>query len=264
MADLKKIMELNELLLEDQPEYYGEAGRVPKDVENQRYLMRSLMNVRFPKVIPKRMKELQDEVLSEIREEKGIVDVNGLESVDNDKRIVLWQGDITRLNSDAIVNAANSQMLGCFIPGHNCIDNVIHTAAGMELREECNEIMQKQGDAEPTGQAKITGAYNLPCKHVIHTVGPIVNGKLKARHEEALASCYRSCLNLAEEYKLKSIAFCCISTGVFMFPNIRAAEIAVETVRNWLDETGSEMKIIFNVFKDIDLDIYNKLLNSQS
>ena len=172
---------------------------------------------------------------------------------------MFYQSDITTLKCDAIVNAANSQMLGCFSPCHGCIDNIIHTMAGVQLRLACHELMQKQGHEEPTGQAKITPGFNLPARHVLHTVGPIVDGPLTREHEQLLASCYRSCLRLAAESGCESIAFCCISTGVFMFPNQRAAEIAVETVRNWLDETGSGMKVVFNVYKDLDLKIYTEL-----
>lgn len=151
-------------------------------------------------------------------------------------------------------------MCGCFRPMHNCVDNIIHSKAGIELRLCCYDLMQAQGYEEPTGQAKITPAFNLPCKYVLHTVGPIVQGRLQKKHERLLASCYRSCLELAEEHKVESIAFCCISTGVFMFPNQRAAEIAVETVLNYFKETGSQMKVVFNVFKDEDLEIYRKIL----
>lgn len=168
---------------------------------------------------------------------------------------------MTTLSVDAIVNPANSALLGCFRILHSCADNIVHSKAGLSLRYKCNCIMEKQGHEEPAGQAKITPAYNLPCKYVIHTVGPIVQESLTKKHEELLASCYKSCLDIAEENGVKSIALCCISTGVFMFPNQRAAEIAVETVRRWLDETGSDMKIVFNVYKDIDLEIYEKLLN---
>ena len=157
-----------------------------------------------------------------------------LQPVPSDPRIILWQGDITRLDADAIVNAANSQLLGCFRPGHNCIDNVIHSAAGLQLREECAEIMRRQGHEEPTGQAKITGGYNLPAKYVLHTVGPIIMERVTEEDCELLASCYRSCLKLAEENSLKSVAFCCISTGVFRFPKEEAARIAVSTVRESL------------------------------
>lgn len=182
----------------------------------------------------------------------------------SDDRIYLWQGDMSTLKVDSAVNPANSALLGCFVPLHNCLDNILGSAAGVSLRLACSCIMEEQGHEEPTGQAKITPGYNLPCKYVIHTVGPIVQHRLTKEHEELLASCYRSCLNLAEENGLKSIAFCCIFTGVFMFPNQRAAEIAVETVKNWLDETGSQIKVIFNVFKDIDYLFYKNLLEPAS
>ena len=167
---------------------------------------------------------------------------------------------MTTLKVDAITNPVNSALLGCFSPLHNCADNIIHSKAGLSLRFKCNCIMRAQGHEEPTGKAKITPAYNLPCKYVIHTVGPIVQGLLTKRHEELLASCYRSCLDIAEENNVESIALCCISTGVFMFPNQRAAEIAVDTVKAWLAETGSQMKVVFNVYKDLDLEIYSELL----
>nr|MCR5023164.1 protein-ADP-ribose hydrolase [Lachnospiraceae bacterium] len=174
--------------------------------------------------------------------------------------IYLWQGDITTLRCDAIVNAANSGMTGCYQPCHNCIDNCIHTYAGIQLRNTCADIMEKQGHEEPTGQAKITSGFNLPCKYVLHTVGPIVSGSLTKEHEELLASCYRSCLELADKSGVKSIAFCCISTGVFMFPNKRAAEIAVQTVRDYRKLYGNGIEVIFNVWKDIDYEIYRELL----
>ncbi len=172
----------------------------------------------------------------------------------------MWQGDITTIKSDAIVNAANSGMTGCYIPNHNCIDNAIHTYAGVELRYECNEIMMKQGHEEETGKAKITKGYNLPAKYVIHTVGTIVDGRVSEQNEEELKSCYISCIKLADEYKLDSIAFCCISTGIFGFPNEKAAKIAVNTIKEYLDKTKSPIKVIYNVFKECDYEIYKKLL----
>ena len=177
--------------------------------------------------------------------------------------MLLWQGDITRLKVDAIVNAANAQLLGCFHPLHKCIDNAIHSAAGVQLREECHQLMQQQGHLEPTGTAKITKAYNLPCKHVIHTVGPIIpNGIPTAFQQEQLASCYRSILQLADEKRLESVAFCCISTGEFRFPNQLAAEIAVKTVSDFfVEHPGSSIKqVVFNVFKDMDKRIYEGIL----
>ena len=190
--------------------------------------------------------------------EKGITDLADLTPAE--PGIYLWQGDITTLRCDAIVNAANSGLTGCYVPCHGCIDNAIHTCAGIQLRQKCAEIMARQGHDEPTGQAKITPAYNLPCKYVLHTVGPIVSGRLTKRDEELLASCYRSCLHLAEEHGARSVAFCCISTGEFHFPNGRAAEIAVETVREYRKTAHSEIEVIFNVFKDIDDRLYRALL----
>ena len=244
-------------LLDEEPQYQNID--IPEDEQEQKNLLRALMNVRMPKMISRSFLDVQDAYLQEEIRNTGITDVNDLSPVKTDDRLYLWQGDITQLKADAIVNAANSQMLGCFQPLHGCIDNIIHTKAGIQLRLECARIMQ--GQEEETGKARITSAYNLPSKYVIHTVGPIVQGRLTQKHEELLASCYRSCLELAEENNAESIAFCCISTGVFMFPNQRAAEIAVQTVKEWLNETGSHMKVIFNVFKDEDRKIYEELLD---
>ena len=244
-------------LLDEEPQYQNIG--IPNDEQEQKNLLRALMNVRLPKMISRSFLDVQDAYLQEEIRNTGITDVDDLSHVKTDGRLYLWQGDITQLKADAIVNAANSQMLGCFQPLHGCIDNIIHTKAGIQLRLECARIMQ--GQEEETGKARITSAYNLPSKYVIHTVGPIVQGRLTQKHEELLASCYRSCLELAEENNAESIAFCCISTGVFMFPNQRAAEIAVQTVKEWLNETGSHMKVIFNVFKDEDRKIYEELLD---
>ena len=246
-------------LLEEMPQYQYPV--YPYTQERQWRLLRSLMNVRPPLPISEEFLQVQDACLQEMTREKGITDVDSLTPCEMDDRMFLWQGDITTLRCDAIVNAANSQLLGCFQPCHSCIDNNIHTMSGVQLRLACHEIMQKQGHEEPTGQAKITPGFNLPCKYVLHTVGPIVEGQLTPKHEELLASCYRSCLDLAVENRIASIAFCCISTGVFMFPPRRAAEIAVAMVQRWLEETGSSMKVIFNVFRDTDWEIYDRLLN---
>ena len=202
----------------------------------------------------------QDALLSAEREAKGIVHVLDLPAVPSDPRLVLWQGDITRLDADAIVNAANSQLLGCFRPGHNCIDNVIHSAAGLQLREECAALMRLQGHEEPTGQAKLTLGYNLPARYVLHTVGPVITGPLTEKDHMLLASCYRSCLALAEEHGLRSVAFCCISTGVFRFPKPEAARIAVDTVTEALREGSSLERVIFCVHGDENLRIYQNLL----
>ncbi len=232
--------------------------QVPAGKEEQKQLLRALFNIRMPQDVSEEFLQVQDEYLREENEEKGIVDYKNLTPIA--KGTYLWQGDISSLKCGAIVNAANSQMLGCFRPNHTCIDNCIHTFAGIQLRYDCSKLMRTQGHEEKTGMAKITPAYNLPADYVIHTVGPIVDGRLTKRHEDLLASSYRSCLEKADEHGLDSIAFCCISTGVFMFPNERAAEIAVQTVKDYKAETGSNIDVIFNVFKDLDLNIYKKLL----
>ncbi len=234
--------------------------KIPIPVPEQKRLLRSLCNVRMPKPVSKEFLTVQDDYLQAEIAEKGITDLSELAPIQED--IYLWQGDITTLRCDAIVNAANSQLLGCFHPCHGCIDNAIHTFSGVQLRLACYHLMKNQSHEEPTGKAKITSAYNLPCKYVLHTVGPIVQGRLSKRHEELLASCYRSCLELAEQNGVASIAFCCISTGEFHFPNGRAAEIAVEAVREHKRQTQSNIKVIFNVYKEIDLQIYRELLGA--
>ena len=247
-------------LLEEMPQYQYPV--FPYTQERQWRLLRSLMNVRPPRPVSEEFLRVQDEFLQEMTREKGITDADSLAACPVSSRIVLWQGDITTLRCDAIVNAANSQLLGCFQPCHSCIDNIIHTMSGVQLRLACHEIMQQQGQEEPTGQAKITPGFNLPCRYVIHTVGPIVSGPLTQTHEGLLASCYRSCLDLAQENGVSSIAFCCISTGVFAFPQKRAAEIAVRTVTGWLDEHPDGVdRVIFNVFKDGDREFYEQLLS---
>lgn len=233
---------------------------IPQDEEEQKRLLRGLMNVRYPKKCDPSFLQIQDEYLKEEIAGKGITDCEDL--IPAAEGLYIWQGDITTLRCDAIVNAANSGMTGCYVPNHSCIDNCIHTFAGMELRWTCAEIMERQGHEEPTGKAKITPAFNLPCRYVLHTVGPIVQGWLTERDCELLKSCYRSCLSLAREYGLKSVAFCCISTGVFCFPAEKAAEIAVETVKEFQAENPGIDKVIFNVFKDEDKRIYERLLQN--
>lgn len=203
---------------------------------------------------------MQDAYLQGETAAKVITDIADLTPIQ--PGLYLWQGDITTLKCDAIVNAANSGMTGCYIPNHRCIDNAIHTFAGVELRLACAELMEQQGYPEPTGRAKITPAFNLPCKYVLHTVGPIIDGRVIKADKELLASCYRSCLELAAENGLESVAFCCISTGEFHFPNEQAAQIAVETVKGFLKTQTSVKKVIFNVFKDLDKAIYEKLLGA--
>ena len=247
-----------EQLLSEEEQYKG--YQIPEGTQDQKNLLRALMNVRPPRKISKTFLDIQDDYLSAENEAGGITDADMLSPCSTDKRLYLWQGDITTLKIDAIVNAANSGMTGCYRPLHNCIDNCIHSRAGIQLRLKCNDIIQQQGHEEPTGQAKITPAYNLPCKYVLHTVGPIVDGRLSQRHCDLLTSCYRSCLELAESNGLHSIAFCCISTGVFMFPKEKAAEIAVQTVKDYLDTHLGIEKVVFNVFSDSDRVIYENIL----
>ena len=251
----RRIFLIQELLKEDKR--YNDI-EIPQDFEEQRVLLRELMNVRMAKGINGEFIKVQNEYLQDETKRKGIVDIDDLEPIKSG--IYLWQGDITTLRCDAIVNAANSGMTGCYVPNHRCIDNCIHSLAGIQLRLECDEIMTKQGHGEPTGEAKITNSYNLPCKYIIHTVGPIINGKLTSEDCDLLESCYKSCLELASKNNLESIAFCCISTGEFHFPNDKAAQIAVKTVEEFMKKETSLKKVIFNVFKDMDKEIYRKLL----
>ena len=246
------------VLLKEHPDY-RDMG-IPADANSQRQLLRALLNIREPRRIGTDFLQIQDEYLQGETAAKGITDAADL--VPMQPGLYLWQGDITTLKCDAIVNAANSGMTGCYCPNHGCIDNAIHTYAGVQLRLACAEIMDRQGYLEPTGQAKITPAFNLPCRYVLHTVGPIINGRVTQRDRALLAFCYRSCLELATEKGLESVAFCCISTGEFHFPNQLAAEIAVQTVKEFLKLQTSVKKVIFNVFKDMDKAIYEKLLGA--
>ena len=248
---------IRELLAEDS-RYHSIS--IPSDEQEQKDLLRSLMNVRMPKPISRDFLHIQDEYLQYERDKRGITDSAKLPSIPGDSRLVLWQGDITTLKADAIVNAANSALLGCFRPLHSCIDNIINTRSGIQLRLFCYDMMRKQGHEEPAGQAKITPAFNLPSKYILHTVGPIISGAVRRQDCEALASCYRSCLELAVKNHCQSIAFCCISTGEFHFPNEKAAKIAVQTVTSFLNTQEPEIRVIFNVFKDVDLHIYQELL----
>lgn len=241
-------------------ERHGKGIAIPQDGKEQRRLLRALLNVREAKPADEDFIKIQNEYLQKIAISKGIITLDNPEVEAFNEGLYLWQGDITRLEVGAIVNAANSDMTGCYRPNHNCIDNCIHTFGGFQIRLDCDALMQKQGYKEPVGQAKITKAYNLPSKYILHTVGPIVYGDLTEREEELLASCYKSCLELSEKVQIDSVAFCCISTGVFMFPQERAAEIAVQTTRKYKQKNNSDIKVLFNVFKDTDYEIYKSIL----
>ncbi len=242
-------------LLKEREEY--KDLEIPVSLTEKRQLLRSLMNVRPPIPADNEFLTVQDAYLQERLAERGVTRIGDLSPVR--PGIYLWQGDITTLAADGIVNAANSQMLGCFAPCHGCIDNAIHTYAGVQLRLECASIMAGQ-KPEPAGRAKITKAYNLSCRYVLHTVGPIIYGDVTETDRKLLADCYRSCLELGAAYGLHSLAFCCISTGEFHFPNKQAAEIAVKTVEEWQKENPDQMEVVFNVFKDNDYRIYKQLL----
>lgn len=258
MTQTEKRIYLIRSLLNERPQY--QDIEIPSSEQAQKQLLRALFNIRMPKETSKEFLQIQDKYLQTELKEKGITDYKTLTPLE--KGIYLWQGDITTLRCDGIVNAANSRLLGCFCPNHGCIDNAIHTFAGIQLRSACAQLMGKQGCEEETGKAKITPAYNLPCRYILHTVGPIVRGRLTQQDCVLLASCYRSCLELAEQNNLKSIAFCCISTGEFHFPNDKAAEIAIQTAREYKNQTHSEIEVIFNVFKKLDYNIYRKLLRA--
>lgn len=271
-------MEKTDLLLEklkDDSVEYKKLETTGYSLEEKKNTIRSLMNIRMPGELSQALVDLQDEYLQEELQIKGVIRLSDIPTIDEKynakvpfaEKISLWQGDITRLKIGAIVNAANSQMLGCFVPCHRCIDNAIHSAAGIQLREECNHIMQnrrmKYGRRyeEPTGTATLTAGYNLPCDHVIHTVGPIVYGELNETLCQDLQNCYKNVLQCCLEHEIRSVAFCCISTGEFHFPNDKAAQIAWETVKGFLEKHGDSMeRVVFNVFKDSDLRIYEKVL----
>lgn len=271
-ADKKQEERLDYLL----HEFKEDSGRyrdleTGKDYGEKRMLLRSLMNIRMPGKMNENVVKVQDEFLTEEAREKGIVELTDIPTAAEQygsshpyaDKISVWQGDITRLRAGAIVNAANSQMLGCFVPCHKCIDNAIHSAAGIELREACSHYMKRRRMQygaryeEPTGQAVLTKGYNLPADYVIHTVGPIVGGSLNQKLKDDLKSCYLNVLECCVEHKIRSVAFCCISTGEFHFPNDEAAKIAADTVTGFLKEHGPDFdRIIFNVFKDVDRELY--------
>lgn len=248
---------LIQMLLSEQPGRYRGLS-VPTGEDMQRRLLRALLNLREPVPAAPELLRTQDEYLLNELSRRGVTDADALEELQ--PGICLWRGDITTLRCDAILNAANSALLGCFCPNHGCIDNAIHTYAGIQLRLACKAIMDAQGHEEPTGMAKLTLAYNLPCRYVLHTVGPIVQGEVTAEDERLLASCYRACLDLAAEHALRSVAFCCVSTGEFHFPNALAAQIAIRTVRSHEAVRQGRIRVIYNVFKEQDEAIYKRLL----
>lgn len=258
MTHEEKRLYLIKELLSELPQYRN--MEIPENTEEQKRLLRSLMNIRSPRPIGEEFLKVQDEYLSVEVKEKGITDSDTLPVSPAHSRLILWRGDITTLKVDAIVNAANSALRGCFVPCHSCVDNIIHSVSGIQLRLACDKLMTEQGYDEPTGKAKITPGFNLPCRYVLHTVGPIVHGPLTERHCRELADCYRSCMELAADNGLKSIAFCCISTGEFHFPQKKAAEIAVQTVTEHLRTDARIEKVIFNVFKQEDYEIYKTIL----
>ena len=246
-------------LIEERPQY--KSLLLTNDYQELRQLLRALMNTRQPAPLDEEFLHIQDSFLSQERQNKQLTSASDIPSCRKNPRLAIWRGDITALEIDAIVNAANSSLLGCFIPCHNCIDNAIHSAAGLQLREECQRLIAAQGHQEEPGQAKITSGYNLPAAYIIHTVGPIVEGEPTEQDQQLLGSCYRSCLAIAQQKQLHEIAFCCISTGVFNFPQTTAAKIAVATVSEYLSSADYPQRVIFDVFTDQDEQIYRQLLS---
>ena len=257
MNQMERREALIRMLIDEQPDRYR-GLLVPDGEEMQRSLLRALLNLREPVPAAPELLRMQDEYLQCELSRRGVTNADALEALQ--PGICLWRGDITTLRCDAIVNAANSALLGCFCPNHGCIDNAIHTYAGMQLRLACKALMDAQGHEEPTGTARLTLAYNLPCRYVLHTVGPIVRGQVTEADRQLLASCYRACLDLAEKYAVQSVSFCCISTGEFHFPNEMAAQIAIRAVRSHKAVLQGRIRVIFNVFKEQDEAIYQRLL----
>lgn len=256
MTQAKRLEYLITVLKKEMPRY--ERIPLPSAEKDKKHLFRALVNLRPPMAAGAEFLRVQDAYLQEEIRLRGVIDAAQLRPVR--QNLCLWKGDITALRADAIVNAANSRLLGCFIPCHGCIDNAIHTYAGVQLRLACDRLMGRQDGEEAVGRAKITPAFNLPSRYILHTVGPVAAGRAGERECDQLASCYRSCLALAAEHGVESLAFCCISTGEFGFPNRRAAQVAVETVEGYFDDTNRKMKVIFNVFGQKDYDIYRRLL----
>lgn len=256
MTQDERLLFLIDCLKKESAEY--SALKIPDNFDEKKTILRALVNMRKPSPVSDEFIAVENEFLQGEQSKKNIATIDKMTATQ--QNIYLWKGDITALKVDAIVNAANSAALGCFVPCHNCIDNIIHTNAGVQLRLECDKVMKERGTALETGDAIITGAYNLPSKFVIHTVGPIISGSVTKKDKDALSQCYRTCLSLCKERAIKSIAFCCISTGVFHFPNKEAAEVAIEAVRDFVQKNRLDIKIVFNVFKEVDYEIYKRLL----
>lgn len=259
MTQEERSVRLIQALLSEQPERYRGLS-VPAEPEARRRLLRALFNVREPMPAAPELLRLQDAYLQTELARKVVTDGDALPELA--PGLCLWRGDITTLECDAIVNAANSALLGCFCPNHGCIDNAIHTFAGMQLRLACKALMDAQRHEEPAGAAKLTPAFNLPCRYVLHTVGPVVCGPVTNGDAQLLASCYRSCLDLAAAHSLKSVAFCCISTGEFHFPGELAARVAIAAVRCHQSVREGSIRVIFNVFKQQDESVYRRLLRA--
>ncbi len=260
MTQSKRRQRLIELLMQERQES-PDNWHMPQDEASQRRLLRALLNVRPPVAASGELLRLQDDYLQARLTQKQVIDADTLPEIKTG--IKLWRGDITTLCCDAIVNAANSAMLGCFCPNHGCIDNAIHTYAGLQLRLACAELMARQGHEERVGQAKLTPGFHLPCRFVLHTVGPYVVGSVTKEHRAMLASCYRFCLDLADWHGLGSVAFCCISTGEFHFPSDIAAEVAIQTVKAHPAVRERRIQVIFNVFKEQDECLYRRLLENK-
>lgn len=263
MDKFNLILKLNEILRSEMPQYESNSNLFQNDENSQRQLLRSLMNLRIPNTLTSEFITYQDQLLVIEKDEKGIVELEMISTI-LAHNILLWRGDITLLKVDAIVNAANNGLVGCFHPQHHCIDNAIHSASGLQLREACSQISKQRSFEDYTGKAFITKGYNLPSKYVIHTVGPIIFGNLREVDCIQLESCYSSCLELAIQKHLESIAFCCVSTGEYHFPAEEAARIAITTVRAFQNKYNNRLKVIFNVYKESDERIYRKLLASNS
>lgn len=257
---LQKIEEVLPTVIELLLEEREEAAGIPEDSQAQWGLFRALVNTRMPVPASEELLVQQNRLLQGILEYRGTKVLDDIELIAGRDSVRLWRGDITTLGVDAIVNAANSQMLGCFVPGHHCIDNAIHTFAGIQLRLECARLMEEQGYPEPTGMAKVTSAFNLPSKRIIHTVGPIARGEASDLDRALLANCYTACLDAALEAGCESIALCCISTGVFGFPQDEAVHIAVTTAGEWLDGHDNALDVVFNVYGETDERLYKALL----